>query len=354
MTLAGHHWDRVTNRDPVKTYTLVDAAGLAELAPAVDWSAWARGLRAEAPFAEVVVRQPDYLTALSTALEEVDLASWQDWLRLRVAEAFAGYLHDAVVAERFDFHGRTLSGIPEQRARWKRGVSLVDDALGEAVGELYVQRHFPPAAKERMSELVGHLVEAFRRSFAGSAWMGEETREAAAAKLVKTDENPDGVDGSKFSAAFKECEAEVLRRDIIENAHRVDGRAGVGEAQVGAFPDHHATRSAWAAALSRARISPAPRESRSAASSWPSSTGIEPGPESASAARSSRCSANASTRSRDSPRPLRSAAIRSRQAGSAVDISSTLSNFSSARSSCHAWWYRYCLRPAASVPTAWI
>ncbi|GAB3112328.1 M13 family metallopeptidase [Janibacter alkaliphilus] len=182
--LAGAHKDRVANRDPVATYTKMDAAELARHAPAYDWQAWAQQMGAAQPFAEVVVRQPDYLTALSTALEEVDLASWQDWLRLRVAEAFAGYLHDAVVAERFDFHGRTLSGIPEQRARWKRGVSLVDDALGEAVGELYVQRHFPPAAKERMSELVGHLVEAFRRSFADSAWMGEETREAAAAKLA--------------------------------------------------------------------------------------------------------------------------------------------------------------------------
>ncbi|MFX4285267.1 M13 family metallopeptidase [Janibacter sp. G349] len=183
VTLAGHHWDRVTNRDPVKTYTLVDAAGLAELAPAVDWSAWARGLGADAPFAEVVVRQPDFLRGLSAALESVDLATWQDWLRLRIVQSHAAYLDASVVAEEFDFVGRTLSGIPEQRARWKRGVSLVDASLGEAVGRLYVERHFPPAARERMEELVGHLVEAFRRSFAQSSWMGEETRAEAAAKL---------------------------------------------------------------------------------------------------------------------------------------------------------------------------
>ena len=153
------------------------------IAPAVDWSAWARGLGAEAPFAEVVVRQPDFLRGLSTALDTVDLATWQDWLRLRIVQAHAAYLGSDVVAAEFDFVGRTLSGIPEQRARWKRGVSLVDDSLGEAVGELYVARHFPPAARERMGELVDNLVEAFRRSFAASDWMSEETKAEAVAKL---------------------------------------------------------------------------------------------------------------------------------------------------------------------------
>ena len=181
--LAGEHWDRVTNRDPLKTYTLVDAAGLTELAPAVDWSAWASGLGAATPFAEVVVRQPDFLRGLSTALDTVDLATWQDWLRLRIVQAHAAYLDADIVAAEFDFVGRTLSGIPDQRARWKRGVSLVDASLGEAVGRLYVERHFPPAARERMAELVDNLVEAFRRSFAQSSWMSEATQTEAAAKL---------------------------------------------------------------------------------------------------------------------------------------------------------------------------
>ncbi len=182
--LAGAHWDRVTNRDPVKTYTLMDAAALAELAPAVDWGAWATALGAPAPFAEVVVRQPDFLHGLSLALDEVDLGTWQDWLRWRIGQTFASFLHAEAVEEEFDFVGRTLSGIPEQRARWKRGVSLVDSSIGEAVGELYVARHFPPAARERMAELVDNLVEAFRRSFAESTWMGEETRAQAAEKLA--------------------------------------------------------------------------------------------------------------------------------------------------------------------------
>ncbi len=181
--LAEDHWDRVANRDPIKTYTLVDAAGLSELAPEIDWASWARAMGADAPFAEVVVRQPSFLRGLSSLLASVDLATWQDWLRLRIVQCLAAHLDSAIVAEEFDFVGRTLSGIPEQRARWKRGVALVDSSLGEAVGKLYVERHFPPAARERMAILVDNLVEAFRRSFAESEWMGEETKQEAVAKL---------------------------------------------------------------------------------------------------------------------------------------------------------------------------
>ena len=183
VQLAKCHWDRVANRDPVKTYTLVDSAELTELAPAIDWGAWATGLGASAPFAEVVVRQPDFLRGLSTLLGNGDLDTWRDWLRLRIVQAHAAYLDARIVEEEFDFVGRTLSGIPEQRARWKRGVSLVDASLGEAVGELYVARHFPPNARERMTELVDNLVEAFRRSFAAYEWMSEATKGEAVAKL---------------------------------------------------------------------------------------------------------------------------------------------------------------------------
>ena len=214
--LAGEHWDRVTNRDPVKTYSLLEAEELADLAPAIDWGAWATALGAPAPFAEVVVRQPDFLHGLSTALDEVDLATWRDWLRWRIAQAFASFLHAEAALEEFDFVGRTLSGIPEQRARWKRGVSLVDASLGEAVGELYVARHFPPAARERMDELVGNLVEAFRRSFADSTWMGEETRARAAEKLAAfTPKIGHPVKWRDYSAL------QVEEGDLVGNARRV-------------------------------------------------------------------------------------------------------------------------------------
>ncbi|GAA4108765.1 M13 family metallopeptidase [Knoellia locipacati] len=182
--IAASHWDQVANRDAVKTYTLVDRDGLAELTPGVDWDAYLAAAHAPAgAFDQVIARQPDHLRSMAAALAEVDIATWQDWLRWRVVHALAPYLADAVVAENFDFYGRTLSGVPQIRDRWKRGVGLVEDALGEAVGQLYVEKHFPPRAKERMVELVANLVEAFRRDFEGLEWMGVETRREALAKL---------------------------------------------------------------------------------------------------------------------------------------------------------------------------
>ena len=111
------------------------------------------------------------------------MQAWRDWLAWHLVHAHGAYLSSAFVEENFDFYGRTLSGVPELRERWKRGVGLVEQALGEAVGQLYVERHFPPHAKERMVELVAHLVEAFRRSLSSVPWMGEDTRREALEKL---------------------------------------------------------------------------------------------------------------------------------------------------------------------------
>ena len=182
--LAGGHWDRVRCRDAVATYTPVDRAGLVELAPAYDWAAWARGAGApDVALDAVVVRQPSYLQRLSQQLAETDLATWKAWLRAAVLHAYAPFLHQEIAAEDFDFYGRTLTGTPEQRARWRRGIALVDHLVGEAAGQLYVRRHFPPEAKERAQELVANLVEAYRRDIAELAWMTPATREKALEKL---------------------------------------------------------------------------------------------------------------------------------------------------------------------------
>jgi len=182
--LAAHHLDNVADRDAVATYHLLDAAELAALTPRWDWPAYAAGLGASSDaLAQAVVRQPDYLRGLDDALGEVPIGQWRDWLAWQVLRARAAYLPEAFVQESFAFYGRTLAGTPALRERWKRGVDLVDRLLGEALGELYVARHFPPRAKERMETLVAHLIEAFRRSFASRAWMGAETKAAAAAKL---------------------------------------------------------------------------------------------------------------------------------------------------------------------------
>ncbi|HEX5969320.1 MAG TPA: M13-type metalloendopeptidase [Intrasporangium sp.] len=182
--LALHHWDQVANRDAVKTYNAFTLDEAEALAPEFPWHTWLSAMEApEGSIAKVVVRQPSFVTGLGRALSEVPLEDWQAWLTFHVVSTFAGLLPEALVDEDFDFYGRTLSGQPEIKERWKRGVAVVESAVGEAVGQLYTERWFPPEAKERMQHLVANLVEAFRRSFASLEWMGEETRKEALGKL---------------------------------------------------------------------------------------------------------------------------------------------------------------------------
>ncbi len=184
--LAARSWDRVTNRDAEKTYTLMTGAALRRHAEAFDWDRWCAGIGAPSgALDEVVVRQPSFVAAAAEMWAERPLEQWQAWLSIRTASAFAEYLDEAVVAEDFDFYGRTLSGTPALRERWKRGISLVEGALGEAVGRLYVERHFPASSKQRMVTLVANLVEAYRQSIDELDWMGPQTRERALAKLAQ-------------------------------------------------------------------------------------------------------------------------------------------------------------------------
>jgi len=182
--LAKGHWERAETRDVIKAYNLTTRDELTALVPALPLRAWADALGAhERTLAETIVRQPSYLQHLSTVLEEAPLEDWKPWLAIRVIRAAAPYLSAAFVDENFDFYGRTLQGTPELRARWKRGVSFVEGSVGEAVGEEYVARHFPPASKAAMVELVGNLLEAYRRSIEALDWMTDETKQRAFRKL---------------------------------------------------------------------------------------------------------------------------------------------------------------------------
>jgi len=182
--LAAGHIDRVTARDATKAYNRVDGAALQSLTGAFDWAAWLAALQGRADaLDQVVIRQPSYLEAFSTALTDEPLESWKAWLTWRVVHTSASYLSSGFVDENFAFYGTTLSGTPRLRDRWKRAVATVEGTLGEAVGRLYVERHFPPEAKERMVELVAHLIEAYRQRIGALEWMGDDTRARALAKL---------------------------------------------------------------------------------------------------------------------------------------------------------------------------
>lgn len=181
-SLASHHWDKVTLRNPQKTYNLKSAEEVSQLFPLL--SAWfdAAAIVPEKR-SELVVSTPDFFAGAAELLQAVPLATWQEWLAMRVVSAAAPYLSAAFVDANFAFYGTTLSGTPRNRDRWKRGVAVVEAALGEAVGQIYVARHFPESHKAHMRSLVGNLIEAYRESITGLAWMGEETKLEALKKL---------------------------------------------------------------------------------------------------------------------------------------------------------------------------
>ncbi|MCZ4585577.1 M13 family metallopeptidase [Rhodococcus opacus] len=181
--IAAGHWDVVKRRDAELSYNLLT---LDQLPVGFDWSAWIGALGGTSEqFDEIVVRQPDFLTTLTELWTSEDLDDWKAWATWNVIRSRAPYLTQALVDENFAFYGKTLTGAEEIRERWKRGVSLVQDLLGEAVGKLYVERHFPADAKARMQELVANLQEAYRRNISDLDWMSPETRQAALRKLEK-------------------------------------------------------------------------------------------------------------------------------------------------------------------------
>ncbi|ADX73111.1 endothelin-converting enzyme [Pseudarthrobacter phenanthrenivorans Sphe3] len=180
--LASHHWDNVTLRNPQKTYNLKSADEAAALFPLLD--AWfdAAGIDREKR-QEIVVSTPPFFEGAAGLVESEPLAHWQEWLAMRVVSAAAPYLSKAFVDANFAFYGTTISGTPRNKDRWKRGVAVVEAALGEAVGQIYVARHFPESHKARMQTLVANLIEAYRRSITAVGWMGEATKAEALRKL---------------------------------------------------------------------------------------------------------------------------------------------------------------------------
>ncbi len=182
--LAKNHWDRVKSRDRTLTYNKMDRKALASLSPGLDWNVWFSAY-GDAQIDDVVVRQPDYFKAISKVLDETPLPDLKAWLKWQILTEAAPYLSKPFVDEDFAFFQKVLTGSPEMRPRWKRGVALVELSLGEALGKLYVAKHFPPAAKVRMKELVANLIEAYRENIRSLDWMSAETRKRALEKLDK-------------------------------------------------------------------------------------------------------------------------------------------------------------------------
>jgi predicted metalloendopeptidase len=183
--LARVQWTKVQNRDPLKVYNPVKIEQLSHLAPDFDWQRYLIAAGVDGRVGYLIISQPTYLQALDRLLVSTPLPVWKAYFRWHVLSEFARYLSRAYVDEAFAFNGTTLQGIPENRPRWKRGVALVDESIGEALGKLYVARYFPPDSKARADALVKNLLAAYHQDIDKLDWMGPATRREAQAKLAK-------------------------------------------------------------------------------------------------------------------------------------------------------------------------
>jgi putative endopeptidase len=181
--IATVHWPVAKSRERDLTYNPHTRAQLASFAPGFPWQALLGGAGLESQ-PRFVVRQSDAVQALSALFAKVPVARWRAYLRYHYLAGNAEVLPKAFDDEVFDFYGRTLHGRQEQQPRWKRAVAAVDDGLGEAAGELYVQRYFPPSSKRQMLELVENLRASYRERIAHLAWMSPATRKLALEKLA--------------------------------------------------------------------------------------------------------------------------------------------------------------------------
>lgn len=183
--IARVQWDKVANRNPVKTYNKTEMSKLAEVMPGFDWKAFftENGVGNKVDY--VIIRQPDFLTKLSGVIAATPEETLKSYLEWRVLSAYAPLLSKRFVDEDFQFYGAKLRGVPENQPRWKRGVGRVEESLSEAVGKLYVEKHFPPEYKARMEKLVGNLITAYKESIETLDWMSPETKKEALTKLSK-------------------------------------------------------------------------------------------------------------------------------------------------------------------------
>ena len=182
--LAGENMAKEQLRNWTANYNKVALDELPEYMPNFNWA----GYIAEADLegvGSVVLFTTDYLKALDGIIADTDLDTWKTYLRWTVLNNTASRLTTALDKQNFAFYGTTLQGTEEQQERWRRAVSTVNGTLGEVVGKVYVKRHFPPEAKERMLELVGNLITAYEKSIKELDWMSDTTKAEALDKLSK-------------------------------------------------------------------------------------------------------------------------------------------------------------------------
>ena len=184
--LAKDQWAPEQLRDPVKTHNPMTPAQLMKLAPQFNWTQTLQSMGLGSA-KRVDVSTPSSVAAAGKRIADVPLSTWKEYLAFRFISDHASYLPKAIDDARFGFYSHTLNDVPEQRARWKRGIGMLDDSLGEAVGQLYVAKHWPDETARQAQELVDDVRAAYKEKIAAASWMDPATRQAALTKLASFD-----------------------------------------------------------------------------------------------------------------------------------------------------------------------
>jgi putative endopeptidase len=183
--MASAQWSIADADDPVRTYNKVDIAALASAAPGYDWSAFFTAAGVADKSRWVIVSEPSYMKEFGRIVEQTPLPVWRTYLRWQVLNTYAPFLSHDFVAEAFAFDSTTLRGTTQDKPRWKRGIDVVEEAMGEGLGRLYVKQYVPPAAKKRLEAMAANIVDAFHQEIDTRDWMAPETKRRAQQKLAK-------------------------------------------------------------------------------------------------------------------------------------------------------------------------
>jgi endothelin-converting enzyme/putative endopeptidase len=210
--MAKDQWSPEESRNIAKLNDPQSVDGLKAKAPEFDWPLMLKtaGLSASP---SVLMMNNTALTAMGKLFAATPVETWQAYLVYHFISDHAPYLPKAFDQARFDFFSKTLAGVQTQRDRWKRGVQLVNGALGEAVGAIYVAKYYPPAAEKQMAELIENLRAAYKQRITASTWMDDATRKAALVKLAAFEPRVGHPDSYVDYSSMK-----VERRDLLGNA----------------------------------------------------------------------------------------------------------------------------------------
>ena len=230
--LAKASMTRLERRDPNKTYNKVSLQEMQSIAPAFDWNAYFTNISIDVP-SDFVIDNPTFFAEVSKMLTELPIDSWKTYLTWNLINRFSPYLSSPFVEQQFNFFGKVLSGSQKNKPRWERVAGSANMALGEAIGQVYVEENFPPQAKEKMVTLVANLKDAYRERIQNLTWMSEVTKQKAIDKLnamnVKvgypdkwTDYTNLEIDRNSYAANIKRSLAFSFRKNMDKLGKPVD------------------------------------------------------------------------------------------------------------------------------------